>query len=168
MKLKIQCEWCGREFERLSCQIREKKHLFCSRECLWNFSNKSKNPNGYRELKDFTNISKHMTELNEKLNPTRMTESTKAKMRECHLGKGECKGYSKIYGKLAHRVIAEEMLGRKLKPEEVVHHRDANRYNNSPENLVVFPTAGDHTRHHNELRWFIRQLEKLEVDDEQE
>lgn len=36
-----------------------------------------------------------------------------------------------------HRIVAEEMIGRPLLPDEVVHHRDANRANNDPSNLVV-------------------------------
>lgn len=64
MKLKIRCDWCGKEFERLECKIRGKRHLFCSRECLWNFSNKTKNPKEYDSLKDFTNIGKTLSELN--------------------------------------------------------------------------------------------------------
>ena len=34
-----------------------------------------------------------------------------------------------------HMIAAEQKLGRKLKPEEVVHHKDRNRYNNSFDNL---------------------------------
>jgi hypothetical protein len=156
------CDWCGKEFERLECCMKEKKHTFCCRQCLADFSNKNKNPIGYAAIKDFTNISDHMTKLNKAMNPTRMTLETRNKLRDAHLGKGKCKGYSKIYSRLAHRVIAEQLLGRPLTDKEVVHHRDGNRYNNTPENLVVFPTAGDHTRFHNELRWFIRQISLLQ------
>ena len=41
------------------------------------------------------------------------------------------------------------MLGRKLNKEECVHHKDRNRSNNSPDNLMVFKTKSDHTAYHN-------------------
>ena len=47
-----------------------------------------------------------------------------------------------------HVLVAEEMLGRKLKPKEVVHHKDKDRTNNSPENLMVFQTDEDHIAFH--------------------
>ena len=47
-----------------------------------------------------------------------------------------------------HVIIAEEMLGRELKEGETVHHKDKNRSNNSPDNLMVFATLGDHSRFH--------------------
>lgn len=49
---------------------------------------------------------------------------------------------------LEHRYVAEQALGRSLKPEEVVHHIDKDRRNNKPENLVVFATLSDHARFH--------------------
>ena len=159
----VKCDFCGKEIIRCPSHIH--KHNFCSRQCLADFSSKDRNPNGYMDLKPFENISRHMTELNLKLNPKRMTPEIKAKIRKSRLGKGKCNGYSKIYGKPAHRVIAEQTLGRKLLSTEVVHHRDGNPYNNAPENLQVFANNGDHTRFHREYRCFLRELEKLEAED---
>ncbi len=160
-----ECDWCGTIFDRLECYMKGKKHAFCSRQCLADFSSKSKNPAKFADLKDFKNIRSHMTRLNEEQNPTRKTQEVRAKLRDARLGKGECKGYSKIYGRLAHRVVAEQTLGRPLTQNEVVHHRDGNRYNNEPENLVVFPTLGDHSRFHTELSWFVRQLKRLQEEE---
>ena len=165
MKLKIRCDWCGKEFERLECKIRGKRHLFCSRECLWNFSNKTKNPKEYDSLKDFTNIGKTLSELNRRLNPTRMTPETRKKIRNSRLDSGKGTTYAQYYGRHEHRVVAEKILKRPLKPGEVVHHRDENKRNNAPDNIVIFASQSEHAKHHAELNWFIKELEKMEGGD---
>src|SRR5690606_3645162 len=38
---------------------------------------------------------------------------------------------------MEHRLVMEETLGRFLLPTEVVHHKDGNRLNNTPDNLEV-------------------------------
>lgn len=47
-----------------------------------------------------------------------------------------------------HILAAEQMLGRSLTSEEVVHHIDENKSNNSFTNLIVFKTRADHSRFH--------------------
>lgn len=47
-----------------------------------------------------------------------------------------------------HVLVAEKMLGRKLKPLECVHHEDRDRTNNNPNNLMVFKTNDDHVAYH--------------------
>ena len=47
--------------------------------------------------------------------------------------------------KLVHRTVAEKVLGRPLRKEEVIHHVDGDRANNEPTNLVICP---DHAYHH--------------------
>lgn len=47
----------------------------------------------------------------------------------------------------AHRYVATKALGRDLRSDEEVHHIDAGRINNSPENLLVL-NENDHNRLH--------------------
>lgn len=47
-----------------------------------------------------------------------------------------------------HVLVAEQNLGRYLKSEECVHHIDEDKYNNSPENLMVFKSLADHSAFH--------------------
>ena len=43
--------------------------------------------------------------------------------------------------KLRHRIIAEKVLGRPLKPSEIVHHFDGDKQNNSNDNLLICSQA---------------------------
>ena len=47
-----------------------------------------------------------------------------------------------------HRLVAEQMLGRRLKPGEIVHHRDGKKQHNDPGNLFVAASIADHLVHH--------------------
>jgi hypothetical protein len=46
-----------------------------------------------------------------------------------------------------HRLRMSQMLGRPLKPKEVVHHKDGNPRNNSKRNLELFATNAEHLKH---------------------
>lgn len=60
-----------------------------------------------------------------------------------------------------HRLVMEQKLGRLLLSTEDVHHKDGNKQNNDPENLEVFPSRGDHIRHHNLEDSTAKQLKNL-------
>ncbi|MFC3638183.1 HNH endonuclease signature motif containing protein [Camelimonas fluminis] len=50
-------------------------------------------------------------------------------------------------GKPLHKIVAEWKIGRRLLPDEVVHHADRNKLNNDPNNLEVM-TSSEHARLH--------------------
>lgn len=49
---------------------------------------------------------------------------------------------------LEHILVAEKKIGRLLTDLEVVHHEDENKKNNSPDNLMVFPSQSEHMIYH--------------------
>ena len=51
-------------------------------------------------------------------------------------------------GILVHRWLMEKHIGRKLSKEEVVHHKDGNKLNNSIYNLQLFANQAEHYNHH--------------------
>jgi len=56
-----------------------------------------------------------------------------------------------------HRVLVENKLGRPLRSNEVVHHKDENPMNNRVSNLEA-QTRSDHSRHH------AHRVELVEVE----
>lgn len=128
------CDNCGKEIRVRGKKAESFKHHFCSRACA----------------KTFT--SPRMTAMNEALNPGRMTQDVRRKLREVRLDSGAGKTYTKTYGRHTHRVVAEQMLGRPLRPGEIVHHVDGDKRNNDPSNLVVFASQAEHARYHAMLK----------------
>jgi hypothetical protein len=48
---------------------------------------------------------------------------------------------------LVHRLIMEQILGRPLSSDEIIHHIDGNKLNNHPSNLQIM-TRSEHINHH--------------------
>lgn len=57
------------------------------------------------------------------------------------------------HGQVAeHTLVCEKELGRYLLPNEVVHHIDKNKSNNTPSNLIVFKNNTEHLLFHQKQR----------------
>lgn len=54
--------------------------------------------------------------------------------------------------KLQHRVVAEQKIGRPLLDTEIIHHKDGDRGNNDPDNLVVCKDNSEHQLIHLQQR----------------
>ncbi len=55
------------------------------------------------------------------------------------------------YTQTEHVRVAESSLNRKLGIKEVVHHKDEDKSNNIPDNLMIFRSTGDHNLHHSKI-----------------
>ena len=137
--MKVKCDYCGIEFEK---KQKLTKSNFCCRSHLdaWNsmrFAEYNRNDN-------FVNTTEFWT------------AERRAQSRQRNLGKGENKAYRKIYGRHAHRVIAEMLLKRKLVPGEIVHHKNGDKLDNCPENLEVM-TQSEHASLHITEYWRKRK-----------
>ena len=134
--MKVTCDVCGKVFDKSESAVKE--HNCC---CIKHF----------RKW-----CSERMSVYNKAENPMnkKWTKKMRLKKREQVLnrtGKGE-KTYNKFLGRHEHRVVAERMLGRKLKKNEVVHHIDLNKQNNDECNLVVLPSNSEHSHLHQILK----------------
>ena len=63
--------------------------------------------------------------------------------------------------KLVHRYVVEKKIGRKLRKEEIVHHKNRKKLDNTPENLEVFANQEEHEKHHKETDWLFKLNRKI-------
>jgi HNH endonuclease len=66
-----------------------------------------------------------------------------------------------LRNQLVHRIVAAAMIGRDLKKDEEVHHRDTNRLNPHWSNLIVMGNK-DHGWVSAKQAWFMRDRDAKE------
>lgn len=137
-KMYLVCDNCGKEYTSYQCG---KYHHFCSIECRRKagklvasaFDEDTRKRAGERITYYNKNVFNH--------------GEYRKRQAESLRGRGSGKGYIKVNGMHEHRLVAEEMLGRPLRPGEIVHHKDGNKRNNEPDNLEIM-TQSEHIREH--------------------
>lgn len=118
----IKCDFCGKLFERPNCHISE--HNFCSKECMSRWYSENIVGEHHPNWTGGRQIQNGYVFLN--------------------VGGGR-----RVQ---EHRIIAEQKIGRKLLPSEVVHHIDGDKTNNDPSNLVVLTRAEHRALHDADIR----------------
>ena len=130
----VQCFRCGKEI-RIHPSDKSEKH-FCGQECRLAWLSE--------HVREEVNVpghtaghkAKHLSELNRRRNPLLALEPDTA-------ARGS-------YDTKKHRKIMEGILGRKLRPDEDVHHINGRHNDNRPENLMVM-SHSEHLKLHWQL-----------------
>lgn len=179
----IKCFTCNKSFYKRKWEIRRR---FCSHPCYakWkkgNFIFKTwlgkirpdmrgdKNPSKRKEVrKKMSDGAKGRTfslETIKKMSIAKIGKYTGDKHPNWQGGKSKTRYYktirlSKKFYVYEHRIVAEKMIGRKLKKGEVIHHKDGNGFNNKPENLQIM-TQKEHIQFHkSNPHIFLRSVEE--------
>jgi hypothetical protein len=145
-RITLKCARCGGVFERLECQIKlssgaKARGCFCSKKCMEESRKhgstlqcKQCGKSFYRRygeqggtINSFCSLTCRDLFRTEHLKPTT---------------------YIKRGGRHYHRTAAEKAIGRPLTGAEVVHHKDNNKHNNEPHNIIVFPSQKEHALFH--------------------
>lgn len=143
-RLKLTCASCGTGFQKYACQIKSTQQAtYCSKACV----GKAKRHGS--ELFCALCDSPFYRRFGEQDLGIRVRQFCS---RPCYMEWRAINRSPETYLKTgtvhSHRVVAETHLGRKLKPEEVVHHGDDDKQNNAPSNLYVLPSQALHARVH--------------------
>jgi hypothetical protein len=119
--IKVKCSWCGKDFLKPEAWAKRTKKHYCCRECCDN---------------DWSKTRKNDSEIKSIMECARSFKK-----------KGNNVDYKRVCGKLEHRAIMESIIGRELKKDEVVHHKNGNIHDNRPENLELM-LFSEHSRYH--------------------
>jgi len=135
-KIKRKCK-CGSFFFVFPCKIKDSRGKYCSRKCSAKFVSSEnarkigKFNKGKRNGRFFSGRGWLITDGRYKM------------IFQPYHPFAQKRGYI-----AEHRLVMEKHLGRFLKPEEVVHHKNYDRMDNRIENLLLFRNQSEHSKSH--------------------
>lgn len=139
-KKEFTCSVCGKIVLRYDCQNKKSGVVYCSKVCLG--LSKRHGSAMYCAYCDKP-FYRRFGEQGNTVNQFCSNPCYSAYRNEMRNGT-----YPKIGPDHRHRIVAESVLGRSLKKGEVIHHKDNDKANFSPENLCVIPNQSIHASIH--------------------
>lgn len=147
------CETCGKMF-----YPKRNTTKFCSNECAWKAKTnriQCNCDNCGKELNLIPALMKKKHHFCDKKCKGEYTTKTKTGVLR-NDGICEHSGYTFIYQSKKHyrgqhRLVMEQYLGRPLRSDEIVHHKDGNKRNNDISNLEIVTRAEHINIHRTEL-----------------
>lgn len=184
--LDLTCENCGKQFQRRKGQ--ESEHAFCSRDCYWKSDyrsqtiaagNRKRNPEA-QQTRPCANCGADVTRYvstgqseffcsrdcrwNHRKHPR--SRQIKGGYALVYVGRGY-PGATKTGHIFEHRKVMQDLLGRPLRAEENVHHKNGVRADNRPENLELWSRSQPHgQRVEDKIAWareFLELYQEREV-----
>jgi hypothetical protein len=143
-RVHLVCVECREDFYRLPCQLTRGRGKYCSRGC----AGKALERRSEIQCEQCgSHFERHLSEqdIGDKVNQF-CSRDCYTEWRRTNMGRDTYpKGEGGVH---KHRLVAEAVLGRPLKPQEVVHHIDENKHNWHPSNLAVLPDQAVHASVH--------------------
>ena len=138
------CANCGKKFERKDSHGKRNQNYFCSTECA----------SDYKTKKLIVCCEWCGKEFQKKRSDIRRTSHNFC-THDCYLDyinmAADVGADQIVAGEKLYRYIAGVAIGRKLTPNDEVHHIDGDHRNNSPENLMVV-SSSEHSRIHASMK----------------
>lgn len=164
------CKFCKKEFSG------KKGQKFCSRSCAARVTRTIIRPKDFNRIKSLYDHGQKISNIASEFNVSEETIrkllhklETKIRPKGTKYQEGARKEDSRGYilikkankWVLEHRFVMSEFIGREIKNNEHVHHKDGNRKNNNVDNLEIITRTQHGKLHHGVGNDKIKEIQEL-------